>query len=568
MRWTIVALTLMAAVLWPSTASAAVFNVNTTADLADAAQNGVCDADAATPGEQCTLRAAIREANVNTALDQVNVPAGTFPLGSKLAATGNVQIDGAGARSTAIPGGSIDFGGSCSGTTANLCSAELSDVTVRSGGGITGISHLSLLRVTIRDNTKGPGTNLGPFGGGVFVGALAAFIPTNLTIADSTIGGNQVIGYPPFLMNSMGGGVGVVSTGTVTITNSTIAGNSAVGEETLGGGFASIMANVTVRSSTIAGNTATSTAGDASGGNIWRSTNTTGPQPGSLVLTDSIISGGSVSGPGANLGPNCSPAAVTGASGRNIDSGTSCGLASPSLSSTDPLLGALADHGGPTDVALPAELSPALNAALATCQPADQRGVSRPQGGACDIGAVERTAAGENPEPPDDDPDPPGDDPPRDDPESPGNDPSAPGAGHGTPATPGQESPAADRCARAMTGTTRANVLKGSPFGDRIRGGRGNDRLSGGRGDDCLSGGSGRDRLTGGAGNDVLAGGRGNDRLSGGPGADTFGGGSGGDVLNARGGGVDIVSCGSGRDRVRADRADRISRSCELVAVR
>src|SRR5687767_13062895 len=152
MRWAIVALTVLAAALAPSTASAAVFNVNTTADLADAAQNGVCDADAATPGEQCTLRAAIREANVNTALDQVNVPAGTFPLNSQLGATGDVQIDGAGARSTAIAGGHLNFAASCSTRPDSLCSAELSDLTVRKGGGISSVGHLALARVTVRDN--------------------------------------------------------------------------------------------------------------------------------------------------------------------------------------------------------------------------------------------------------------------------------------------------------------------------------------------------------------------------------------------------------------------------------
>jgi uncharacterized repeat protein (TIGR01451 family) len=41
---------------------------------------------------------------------------------------------------------------------------------------------------------------------------------------------------------------------------------------------------------------------------------------------------------------------------------------------------------------MPALDSPALNAGLASkCPPTDQRGVARPQDGACDIGAVERT---------------------------------------------------------------------------------------------------------------------------------------------------------------------------------
>ena len=600
MRRSIAALTVVIAAVAPSTASAAVFNVNTTTDQADAAQNGVCDASAATAGEQCTLRAAIAEAHANVALDRVNLPAGTFPLNSKLNATSNVQIVGAGARNTAITGASLNFAGSCSAGAGGLCSAELSDLTVRNGGGITSPSHLTLARVTVRDNTKGSSTSLAPFGGGVFVGAFGSSTPANLTMVDSTVSGNRAVGSPPFLTNGTGGGVAVFSTGTVTISNSTIAGNTATGEAAMGGGMGTMMVNVTVRNSTIAGNTAAATTGAATGGNFYRETGPGMPQPGSLVLTDSIVSGGSLTGSGAKTGPNCSPGAVTGTSGRNIDSGSSCGLASPSLSTTDPLLGPLGDNGGPTDVAPITELSPALNAALAACPATDQRGVTRPQGGGCDIGAFERVAdttpPGGDPDPPGGDPAPPSGDPapPSGDPAPPSGDPAPPA---GDPAPPGvtTESPTQDsqpgdvpggspgpapfgsapdapspagRCARTMNGSARTNVLRGSPFGDRILGRGGDDRLTGGAGDDCLLGQGGQDRLRGGRGNDVLSGGRGDDHLAGGPGADVLKGGSGRDFLDARGGGRDIVSCGPGRDYVKADRTDRIRGGCERLAVR
>jgi hypothetical protein len=60
----------------------------------------------------------------------------------------------------------------------------------------------------------------------------------------------------------------------------------------------------------------------------------------------------------------------------------------------DPLLGPLADHGGLT---LTHELlagSPAIDHAAVTCDSPDQRGVARPQGPRCDIGAFERAAPG------------------------------------------------------------------------------------------------------------------------------------------------------------------------------
>lgn len=62
----------------------------------------------------------------------------------------------------------------------------------------------------------------------------------------------------------------------------------------------------------------------------------------------------------------------------------------------DPLLGPLRDNGGPAPTMdLPAG-SPALDqvqaTGLSTCAPVDERGVHRPVGPLCDIGAVERSA--------------------------------------------------------------------------------------------------------------------------------------------------------------------------------
>lgn len=59
----------------------------------------------------------------------------------------------------------------------------------------------------------------------------------------------------------------------------------------------------------------------------------------------------------------------------------------------DPLLGPLADNGGYTLTMLPTALSPAIDqGAPAICNGTDQRGIARPQGAACDIGAVERAS--------------------------------------------------------------------------------------------------------------------------------------------------------------------------------
>jgi Ca2+-binding RTX toxin-like protein len=67
---------------------------------------------------------------------------------------------------------------------------------------------------------------------------------------------------------------------------------------------------------------------------------------------------------------------------------------------------------------------------------------------------------------------------------------------------------------------------------------------------------SARNRIFGRGGNDRLSGGRRPDSIDAGPGAD---------VIRSAGGNADVVSCGSGRDRVVADKRDRVGRDCERV---
>lgn len=93
--------------------------------------------------------------------------------------------------------------------------------------------------------------------------------------------------------------------------------------------------------------------------------------------------------------PDC--AGVTdGGYNASADKTNSCGFtaASNDLVRTDPKLGALADNGGPTRTHLPQAGSPLRNAiplGRADCErdATDQRGVAKPQGPRCDIGAVE-----------------------------------------------------------------------------------------------------------------------------------------------------------------------------------
>jgi len=88
------------------------------------------------------------------------------------------------------------------------------------------------------------------------------------------------------------------------------------------------------------------------------------------------------------------------------------------------------------------------------------------------------------------------------------------------------------------TGSSRADLLVGTPYPDVLRGAGGDDTLDGRDAGDLLVGGRGRDLLLAGRGDDTI---------------------------EAADGARDVVRCGLGRDRVRADRADRVARDCETI---
>ncbi|MEM7801024.1 MAG: choice-of-anchor Q domain-containing protein [Chloroflexota bacterium] len=122
---------------------------------------------------------------------------------------------------------------------------------------------------------------------------------------------------------------------------------------------------------------------------------------GELILANNIFDGNFIE-PFSGGFPNntCrmdeadgNPQATTGVlvepeSGNNISPDSTCNPGN--LSGVDPLMGTLVDGGGPTLTISPQAGSPAIDGAKADqCLPTDQRGVSRPVGDECDIGAVE-----------------------------------------------------------------------------------------------------------------------------------------------------------------------------------
>jgi len=197
------------------------------------------------------------------------------------------------------------------------------------------------------------------------------------TILSSTISANVALANGGGIVN--GGGALLVTT------NTTISGNRA---EDRGGGLENLG---TARLSfvTIAANVADSDD-DAfgNGGGIW------GPPSSSLDLKNSIIAANSDLGGEA---PDCDGTLDT-AGHVLVQDITNCTLSGSGtkLTGVDPLLGALADNGGPTQTQALGNGSPAIDAVTdctdldSAAVTVDQRGVARPQRAACDLGAFER----------------------------------------------------------------------------------------------------------------------------------------------------------------------------------
>ena len=132
---------------------------------------------------------------------------------------------------------------------------------------------------------------------------------------------------------------------------------------------------------TLSGNTATAGTSNR-GGNIYVSVDET------VAIENTIVKAGAAD-PGS---PNCSVVEGTLSSlGHNIESGQDCKFNAPGdLADTAPLLAALTDNGGPVQTIALHTGSPAINAGAArACPSTDARGVLRPAGTACDIGAFE-----------------------------------------------------------------------------------------------------------------------------------------------------------------------------------
>ncbi len=260
--------------------------------------------------------------------------------------------------------------------TQNSSSATVADSVIagnqsgNAGGGVyaNNDTSLTIIDSVVSDNAALGVDNRG--GGGIFGGNDSI-----VTIMRSTLSGNSAaVG---------GGGVMRQNDGVLEIVNSTLSDNSTP----LGGGAihadSSTFGYTRVAHSTITGNNA-----GTAGGGIFNSTSAGlfGP----LLVTGTIVSGNRAAAAPQNCAEDVAATPLV-SRGFNLDSGTTCGFAGPGDIKGRARLGPLADNGGPTKThALKRDSEAIGRGKNSICPPTDQRGVLRPQGRRCDIGAYER----------------------------------------------------------------------------------------------------------------------------------------------------------------------------------
>jgi hypothetical protein len=262
-----------------------------------------------------------------------------------------------------------------------------------SGNHVTRVFNLTggtitLNRLTISDGYFVDGSYSGDSGAGIRVSGSTLNL-TNSTVSNNATGwpggggmelrsGTANVSNSTFIGNSgvYGGGIDTSNTTTLNVTNSTFSGNSA----TQAGGGLSVSGTGDIVNSTISGNTAGWSDG---GGGINN-------EAGAITVRNSIIANNPTGG-------NCfnhydePQYPFVGVNSLVDDGSCSAGF----VNSSSILLSALGSYGGSTQTFALLPGSSAIDTGddtICTSAPVnnlDQRGIARPQGAHCDIGAYE-----------------------------------------------------------------------------------------------------------------------------------------------------------------------------------
>jgi hypothetical protein len=386
---------LFLAALATSAQASSIYTVGTTADL-----TGACTPASGT----CSLRQLIEYENglePTKEPDAIIVPAGTYALtDEELRIEHSVAIIGAGARSTNVVAApdrrvlNVELPDSNEPEPPNVAieGLEISGGEESDGGEggdiYNGGGDLGLVEDWITEGKADEGS-------GIFNESSGAKEPDALVLERSLVSGN--LGEE----GGQGGGIESESfeeeKAVLAVEDSTVADNTATrGAGILGLGVQGEAANnrVAIIDSTIAQNQAEAETGAAAGAGLLA-------RASQIEVAGSIVAENAGKQSGANTESNCateeSGTITSLLEGYNLENGFECGFtATGDLQGVNPEFSpnALSDNGGNTDTLAPALTSRAVDAIPTSFEfcngnEVDQRGVVRPQGSDCDIGAVE-----------------------------------------------------------------------------------------------------------------------------------------------------------------------------------
>jgi CSLREA domain-containing protein len=274
--------------LQPAAHAATVFTVNSTGDGADGNPNdGVCNDGTG----NCTLRAAIQQANATPGADTINFSVtGTINLtGSLPNITSDMTING--------PGSGLLTVRRNTGGDYRLLNV-FSGVTVK-------VSGLTLTNGKTPDGSAGSFGGRGGDGGGIFNSGALTLTDVNVT-ANSTGAGGAGTSFA----GAGGAGGGIYNIGTLTLTNCSVNANATgvggtgpngAGNGGDGGGIYNL-STLTVTSCFVNGNT-TGSSGDTTGtGSTGGSGGGIYSQGGTLTLTNAVVSSNVTGGSSGHSG--------------------------------------------------------------------------------------------------------------------------------------------------------------------------------------------------------------------------------------------------------------------------
>jgi hypothetical protein len=289
-------------------------------------------------------------------------------------------------------------------TVSENTAAGSSPPSIGHGGGIYNDRELTLIRTLVSDNVAGDGPEDGS-GGGIYNGGTLTFNDSSLIGNSAAFSGGGLYSaryqeHPELPLepvrltnctvagNTLGfdfeGGGGILNRGPMTLTNCTVTGNS--GGAAISAGFMTYPNTiVSLVNSTVSANAGAGIAGQ-------------------FELFSTTISGNVISGTGTStnslIDTTCTGGRLDSRGGNLESPGNTCGLDAPSdrvnVPTDQVLLGTLKNNGGATMTQVPAGAAPIDKVPVEDCLDpdgaplmTDQRGIERPQGSSCDIGAVE-----------------------------------------------------------------------------------------------------------------------------------------------------------------------------------